>query len=447
MLSAAHGHPLDRLLAPLDPAPLSEGDRLDGPGVVCRRGAGEPRWLHAGGWRVFARPAPGPEGGGRVVAEFEVEGGGVVCAAHDEDAGQVVVPFSLAEAYEAYVTEAWAAAGGGRRLPPAALNLFYLVRRAIPRRAQLSARRALIRWQGPPEFPGWPFDDSVGELLRFRVRCALLASGARELRFRWFWPRPFRAALLLTHDVEGEAGLREALALADLEEERGLRSSFNVVADWYRVDEGILRELRGRGFEIGVHGIHHDRSMFATRESFEAQRPLVADAAERFEAEGFRSPATHRVHAWLAELPVRYDCTVPLSDPYEPQPGGCCSVWPFFLGGVVELPWTLTQDHTLFTLLRERSPAMWLRQAEALERAGGVVQALTHPDPGYLADPDKRAIYVELLDALADRPGLWKALPRDVAAWWRRRDAEDTGDDGAEGIARLEGEQVVLTCA
>ena len=434
MLSAARGHPLDRLLCPLDPAPLADLGEPAGDGVVCQSGEGDARWISSDRWRLFARPATGERAKGEVVRRFEVEGRPLEAVL---DGGRVTIPFSLAEAYESYVTEAWAAAGGGRRLPPAALNLFYLVRRAIPRRAQLAARRALIRWQGPPEFPSWPFDDSVGELLRFRVRCALLASGREALRFRWFWPRPYRGALLLTHDVEGEAGLREALALADLEEERGLRSSFNVVADWYPIDDGILRELRGRGFEVGVHGIHHDRSMFASRESFEAQRPLVAQAAERFEADGFRSPATHRVHAWLAELPVRYDCTVPLSDPYEPQPGGCCSVWPFFLGGVVELPWTLTQDHTLFTLLRERSPRMWLRQADELERAGGVVQALTHPDPGYLADPDKRAAYAEFLDAMADRPGLWKALPREVAEWWRRRDAGDTGDEGAEGVARL----------
>ena len=68
----------------------------------------------------------------------------------------------------------------------------------------------------------------------------------------------------------------------------------------------------------------------------------MRELSERFAAVRFRSPATHRVHAWLPELPIEYDCTIPHSDPYEPQPGGCCSLWPFFLGGsVVELPSTL----------------------------------------------------------------------------------------------------------
>jgi hypothetical protein len=53
---------------------------------------------------------------------------------------------------------------------------------------------------------------------------------------------------------------------------------------------------------------------------------------------------------------------------------------------------------------------------------------VSHPDPGYLGDADKRALYVELLDALAERPGVWRTLPRDVAAWWRRRTAAEVTD-------------------
>jgi hypothetical protein len=63
------------------------------------------------------------------------------------------------------------------------------------------------------------------------------------------------------------------------------------------------------------------------------------------------------------------------------------------------------------------------------------VQCLSHPDPGYLADSDKRAWYAAFLDAVAERPGLWKPLPREVAAWWRRR---DRGEGTAEGVARLD---------
>ena len=100
----------------------------------------------------------------------------------------------------------------------------------------------------------------------------------------------------------------------------GAGSSFNVVSDWYPLDEQRLEELLQRGHEIGSHAIRHDRSLFASRASLEQQLPLLRDFAERFGAVGFRSPATHRVVDWLCDLPFSYDCTMPHSDPYEPIP-------------------------------------------------------------------------------------------------------------------------------
>jgi hypothetical protein len=411
-------HPLLRLLRPADPI------SLDDP-----QGAGEPEWLQAQGWRLLART--GPAADGDLLERFTTPDGSALDAVVAD--GTARFPFSLGEAYENYVRERWAGRSETGGLSEGTLDVFYRVKRLIPRRAQLAARRVLIRRQGSPEFPTWPFDDSVARLLKLAIRGALTAAGEAELRFAWFWPEGKRAAAILSHDVESAEGLRLALEVADLEEERGLRSSFNVVGDWYPVDRAILDELRGRGFEIGVHGVFHDRSMFASRESFEAQGPALARAASDYGAVGFRSPATHRVVDWLEELPVAYDCTIPMSDPYEPQPGGCCSPWPYFLGDVVELPYTLPQDHTLFTLLRHRSPDLWIEQLDRLEQAAGLVQCLSHPDPGYLGDADKRASYAAFLDEVAARETLWTPLPREVAEWWRRRDTSDV----PLGVARL----------
>jgi hypothetical protein len=130
---------------------------------------------------------------------------------------------------------------------------------------------------------------------------------------------------------------------------------------------------------------------------------------------------------WLGELPVEYDCSIPHSDPFEPIPGGCCSLWPFFIGDVVELPYTLPQDHTLFTLLGRRSTELWEAQVEAIERLNGLVQVISHPDPGYLAEPSNRTVYEQFLDVLRERQGLWKPLPRQVAEWWKQRDRGDPG--------------------
>lgn len=404
------------------------------------RAPGPARWLGAGDWRVYVAAAIGPTGDGTETIERFVSEDGAIAEAVRTGPGGVRVPFSLAEAYDGYTRERWTAAASARRLPPVALNLFYRVKGAIPRGLQLAARRALIRWQGVPSFPTWPYDESVAALLRFTIRCALIARADESLRFRWFWPRGARAAAILTHDVESAAGLRNAVRIADLEQGRGMRSSFNLVSSWYPIDWGIVDELRGRGFELGLHGVYHDRSLFSSRPEFERQLPLLRESAGRLGAHGFRSPATHRVPDWIAELPVAYDCTVPLSDPYEPQPGGCCSPWPYFIGDVVELPYTLPQDHTLYTLLAHRNIDIWTDQVQRLERSNGLIQCLSHPDPGYLGEPENRDRYAELLDYLAQRESLWLALPRDVARWWVARDSDTSPPDPGElGTARLDG--------
>jgi peptidoglycan/xylan/chitin deacetylase (PgdA/CDA1 family) len=344
------------------------------------------------------------------------------------------LPLDLASAYDTLVMERWVASEV-YALPPWALSAFYRLRGAIPRRLQLALRRALIKRRGLPDFPKWPYDESVRDLLA--ALAASLVPPGTEIRFRWFWPNRARVALALTHDVESAAGLRNALRISDIEAAHGFRSSFNVVKCWYEIDYGILRELADRGFEIGVHGVRHDRSLFATRHEFESQQQRLREAAEAFGAVGFRSPATYRVTDWLAELPFEYDCTVPLSDPYEPQPGGCCSPWPYFIGDTVELPWTLTQDHTLFTLLRHRSIELWLGQVERLRDAAGLIQALTHPDPGYLGEPRNARLYEAFLDRMAEHADLWNALPREIARWWRYRDSAETWNPADYGTAVL----------
>jgi hypothetical protein len=143
----------------------------------------------------------------------------------------------------------------------------------------------------------------------------------------------------------------------------------------HEVDQGILRADRSRLRDRRAWRLARSLAVLDASRA-ESQQELLREAAAAFGAVGFRSPATYRVPGWLAELPFEYDCTMPLSDPYEPQPGGCCSPWPYFIGDTVELPWTLTQDHTLFTVLRQRDIDPWLGQADRLRDAGGLIQLL-----------------------------------------------------------------------
>lgn len=307
-----------------------------------------------------------------------------------------------------------------------ALTLYYRVKPWVPRRVQLAARRAYARrvrrrHERPGAFPRWPIEPLAVERWEAEVRACLRSTGADRVPFVGFWPAGHRFAFVVTHDVESARGLRNAGRLLAVERRHDVVSSWNLVARGYPLDPTVVGAIRAAGGEIGLHGLTHDGRLFESRSRFEREVAAIRGTLAAWGAEGFRSPATHRNAAWMQELGCRYDSSFPDTDPFEPQPGGCCSILPYFLGDVVELPITLVQDHTLFEILRERDIALWREKAAWIARHGGLVTALVHPD--YLRTPDRLRRYDELLGFLRALPGGWHALPRDVARWWRRRAA------------------------
>jgi hypothetical protein len=120
----------------------------------------------------------------------------------------------------------------------------------------------------------------------------------------------------------------------------------------------------------------------------------------------------------MHEFGCLYDSSFPDTDPFEPQPGGCCSILPFFLRDLVELPITLLQDHTLFEILQKRTADVWISKADWLVENRGLVNVLVHPD---YVDGQRLDVYDRLLAYLKGQAGGWHALPREVASWWRLR--------------------------
>jgi hypothetical protein len=306
---------------------------------------------------------------------------------------------------------------GGRR--SAALALYYAIKPLVPRSAQLALRRAYARRQRQHGFPAWPVEPILVRHQQEQFRRRIAASEKGRAPFVGFWPSGHRFCFVLTHDVEGPAGVDNVRRVRELERRHGLVSSWNFVPEDYPVDPAVLDELRASGCEIGVHGVTHDGKLFQDRARFIAALPKIEHYLREWDAVGFRSPATRRNADWMAELPVLYDSSFPDTDPYEPQPGGCCSIFPFFFGDVVELPITLVQDHTLFEILGARSIDCWVAKTEWIAEHHGLVNVIVHPD--YMLEPERLCLYDELLGFLAARPGAWHALPRDVARWWRRR--------------------------
>lgn len=340
--------------------------------------------------------------------------------------GAIVVPFDPNAAIESFLREEYVPAAERTALPQPLLNLYYavakpLMPKSIKRRLRTSmAHRAL----GVESALRWPSDESLDALQRLLLKSVLLASGLPELRFVWFWPDGHPWAAILTHDVESSEGAANVTRVAELETARGLKSSFNFVPLDYDVPAPLLDQLRDTGFEIGVHGDSHDGLLFSSRSTFEHRVGTINETARAWQAVGFRSPATYRNPDWMRLLELEYDSSYSNSAPCEPQPGGCGSFFPFLMGSLTELPITLPQDHTLYGLFEQSDAGTWLTVLERIRRAGGMACVLTHPDPGagYIGFPGNDAHYTRLLDEVAGS-GAWTPLPRDLARWWRARDA------------------------
>ena len=387
----------------------------------------QPAKLHRfeNGSHIYARVAPMTDSseGLRPIMRLEaVDGSGTSFVLEDPHRHVVYLPFSPDEAVRSFLDEAYVPPPSTAR--SSALGIYYAVKRFVPRSATMAARSALARRQARSiTFPGWPVDHSLDDLQRLVLGAILRASEAEAIPFVWFWPHGKGSALTLTHDVEGASGRDTVSRFIDVEQSFGLRSSFNVVPNKYEVPPSLREEVTGRGHEIGVHGWDHQGSLVASRALFEDRAKRINAVAQAWSAVGFRSPSTYRNADWFQELAVEYDSSFPDSDPFEPQSGGCLSIFPYLMGRLVEIPITMPQDHTLFSLLGEKDTRFWRDKAAAIRSRHGLVCMLTHPDTedGYTGSARVFQHYVEMLQGFVEDSDTWHALPRDVASWWRMR--------------------------
>jgi hypothetical protein len=345
--------------------------------------------------------------------------------------GNVFLPFDMSEVMETYWAERYRLLGS-RRAAVARTGLlrgYYCVKPLIPRGAQLALRRRFSRVQEGGAFPRWPVEDSLHDLYAWLLT---LLADLRGGPVPWLdpWPSGRSWAFVLTHDVETKFGYENMHLLREPERAAGYRSSWNFVPERYEVDDAVLQLLRDEGCEIGVHGLRHDGRDLGSRRLFDQRLPAIRSYAERWQAVGFRSPATQRVWDWMPELGFDYDSSYTDTDPYEPQPGGCCSYLPFMNEEQVELPITLPQDHTLFAILQHTSGDAWVDKARHLRGRGGMALALAHPD--YATDPHLVGAWKRLLEEFRDDDTAWQALPREVAGWWRRRTSSVIRGDGTD---------------
>lgn len=359
------------------------------------------------------------------------------------DDGSIFLPFDPDEVVRNYWTEGYSlvpAPALSRSIGRSVVGAYYRVRPLLPRTAQIWLRRRIVRLQQRVPFPNWPTETALDDFFEFLFTNLSQIAGARIPRIA-AWPQGRKWSLVLTHDVEQAQGYAAIDPVLELERPYGLRSCWNLVPRRYRVQIEDVRRLTDEGSEVGVHGLYHDGRDLSSLTQVRKRLPAIREAAERWGAVGFRSPALHRNWDWMPLLGFDYDSSFPDTDPYEPMPGGCCSSLPFFIGNLVELPVTLPQDHTLFVILQHRDETVWVHKTEQLRQRGAMALINTHPD--YLVDRRIRDAYDRFLGRFAQDPDVWNALPREVSAWWRRRAASQLEHDGSGwhivGPAAMEG--------
>ncbi len=298
-------------------------------------------------------------------------------------------------------------------------RLFYSIKPFLPRHLQIATRRQIARYIRRMNTTKWPIEPEA----------AFKPEGWKG------WPEDKKFALVLSHDVDTIKGYNNALKLADLERELGFHSIFNFVPERYgEISPSLIDRLRRDGFEVGLHGLKHDGKLFATKAIFNRRVPRLNAYLKQWRTGWFTSPSMHRNLYWLTDLNIKYAVSTFDTDPFEPQPNGVKTIFPFWVqnpdtnNGYLELPYTLPQDSTLFIILKEKTNQIWKTKVDWIAAHGGLALLNTHPD--YMAfnadEPESFQYpidhYIDFLEYMKDRytDQFFHSKPSSVADYYLR---------------------------
>jgi hypothetical protein len=351
------------------------------------------------------------------------------------DESRLKLPFSPTEIVDNLRLERYLTNRGIRgRCEDALRRLYYFLRPFT----NLSMRKQVQKfyagdWKSRA-FPQWPVDCTVENLHEELLLLSMKCKRIEKVPFVWFWPKGARGCVMVTHDVETRKGRDYCGKLMDMDDAYGIKASFQIVPEKrYPVSGEFLETIRARGFEVGIQDLNHDGRLFDNKKRFLRRAESINRYAKEYAAQGFRAAVLYRKPDWYGALNFAFDLSMPNVAHTDPQRGGCCTVMPYFIGDILELPVTTTQDYTLFFLLEEYSVELWKRQLGAILGKNGLATFIIHPD--YVIESKANAVYRNLLDYLRtvrETQDVWFALPTDVNSWWRARSKMSVVQDGSE---------------
>jgi peptidoglycan/xylan/chitin deacetylase (PgdA/CDA1 family) len=390
--------------------------------ITCSKGSGTEGFFRLNDLRLYGRTSggstsPGPEGNLPPIDSLI-----------SRTSGSVALPFDPTEIIdnlrrEKYVGSAKAEISYIADNKSISRRIYYALRPLFPVKVRRILQRIALQDWSKISFPAWPVDTTVDDFIARLWILLLEASGEEQIPFVWYWPRAYQSCAIMTHDVETGVGQEFCHTILKLEKEYGIRSSFELVPEVrYELSQAVVAAIRQAGSEICVHGLNHDGRLFSSEQLFRDRARAINQYAKSWGATGFRSPVMYRNLDWYDAFDFSYDMSVPNVAHVDPQRGGCCTIFPFFVGNVVELPLTTTQDYPLYNILRSDPMTMWTKQLDSIVARHGLASFIIHPD--YTMEPEKQELYRELLRMLTkygEERNVWLALPGEVDTWWRER--------------------------
>jgi hypothetical protein len=338
--------------------------------------------------------------------------------------GKLGLPFDLTEVLDNLRLERYANSRGLKSsFEEFCRKLYYRLRPFMNLTVRKQIQKLHARDWKKRSFPKWPVDTTVEDICETVLLMSMRAKGVDRVPFVWFWPDGASGCLMMTHDVETTAGRDYCSKLMDLNDSFGIKAAFGIIPEErYEVSSNLLESIRNRGFEVIIQDLNHDGRLFDSKEGFLRRAKIINRYAREYGAKGFRAAILYRKPDWYGALEFSFDTSFPNVAPLDPQRGGCCTVMPYFIGDVLELPVTTIQDYTLFHVLNERSIDLWKAQADQVLGKNGLLSFIVHPD--YLLEQDTLSVYEGLLDHLRElrkKKHIWSALPAEIDSWWRAR--------------------------
>src|SRR5712692_10485582 len=302
-------------------------------------------------------------------------------------------------------------------------KLYYLLRPLTSLTVRKQIQKFHARNWKKKAFPKWPVDITVEEICETLLLKSMEAKGVNSVPFVWFWPDGATGCMTITHDVETRAGRDRCAKLMDVDDSFGIKAAFGIVPEErYDVSSSLLELMRNRGFDVVIQDLNHDGRLFDNKEEFLRRVKIINRYGREYGAKGFRAAILYRKPEWYDALEFAFDMSVPNVAHLDPQRGGCCTVMPYFIGDVLELPVTTIQDYTLFHILGERSIDLWKVQVNRILGKNGLMSFIVHPD--YVTEHDTLSVYEGLLGylrELREKTLIWTALPAEIDSWWRAR--------------------------